>query len=831
MEAGLGLEGPGPGPDPSVISLSLLLLLLSAGSGSAAERHGAPRRPAGRGLEALRHYDLLSLSHMEHRISRRDVAEGPRDRTVSFQALGRKFVLHLSARRGLLTDSARVLMQDAWGEVKPLPLNTHGFYSGYVQGDSNSSVQAYIGEGEFSARILTSGDEYHVEPLWRLAGDPEDERMVVYRGDALQGSHAPFCATRLPRGAKKGGEQEGRRPGEHPGQQFGSTNSGEAMRPKRSAAAGGPVGAMGEPVKDTCTLLLVADFRFFQAMGRGQQGTTINYLIELVDRVDGIFRGTHWGEQAASVGIQIQEILIHEESTVVVGGERHYNMEAPPSPITHGLPSPPSLGTTSHAWNVSELLRQFSMDVSERASQVCLAHLFTYQDFEDGILGLAYVASPTGKTDGGVCSKRTNPRDPGRVQEKNGINVSYNTGLTSTMNYGKTILTKEVELVVAHELGHSFGAGHDTEECSAGHDADGKYIMYPIAVSGDQPNNGLFSPCSVRSVGQVLSHKAASCLTPQRHKYCGNFRVEDGEQCDEGPPLGRNHSCCTHNCTLRENALCSDRNSPCCQGCRYKDQVLCQGRLPALCREAAFCTGDSGVCPKPGNLSDGTECLDHGRCLSGVCQPFCTTLEQKLEPCVCAEKNDSCKVCCRRPGGGCAPYLAAGGSPLLLPRGKPCSVGFCDIHGQCIKQVQDFLERTWDFIEKLNANELSRFLADNVVGSVLIFSVLLWVPLSLLVHCVDRNLDNEYSAGEHWPRPGQVVEQLSADSLGDQGSPGLSAVPPMHFTFAGGGRFGSGARLIRPIKEEPAYNNDLPLSSPARHSYSDLCSMHNRNGD
>lgn len=29
-----------------------------------------------------------------------------------------------------------------------------------------------------------------------------------------------------------------------------------------------------------------------------------------------------------------------------------------------------------------------------------------------------------------------------------------------------------------------------------------------------------------------------------------------------------------------------------------------------------------------------------------------------------------------------------------------------------------------------------KFLADNIVGSVLVFSLMLWIPVSILVHCV-----------------------------------------------------------------------------------------------
>lgn len=50
--------------------------------------------------------------------------------------------------------------------------------------------------------------------------------------------------------------------------------------------------------------------------------------------------------------------------------------------------------------------QQFSLDIADNASAVCLAHLFTYQDFDEGTLGLAYVASSRDQALGGLCSKR-----------------------------------------------------------------------------------------------------------------------------------------------------------------------------------------------------------------------------------------------------------------------------------------------------------------------------------------------------------------------------------------------------------------------------------------
>lgn len=50
--------------------------------------------------------------------------------------------------------------------------------------------------------------------------------------------------------------------------------------------------------------------------------------------------------------------------------------------------------------------QQFSSDIADNASSVCLAHLFTYQDFDEGTLGLAYVAPSKPLALGGLCPKR-----------------------------------------------------------------------------------------------------------------------------------------------------------------------------------------------------------------------------------------------------------------------------------------------------------------------------------------------------------------------------------------------------------------------------------------
>lgn len=158
-----------------------------------------------------------------------------------------------------------------------------------------------------------------------------------------------------------------------------------------------------------------------------------------------------------------------------------------------------------------------------------------------------------------------------------------NSGLSSSRNhYGQRVITREADLVTAHEFGHNWGSEHDPDipECSPSASQGGSYLMYTYSVSGYDVNNKVkikllalilsslitkfqrFSPCSLRSIRKVLQAKSGRCFSEPEESFCGNLRVEGDEECDAGL-LGTedNDSCCDKDCKLRRN-----------QGavCRYK---------------------------------------------------------------------------------------------------------------------------------------------------------------------------------------------------------------------------------------------------------------------
>ncbi|KAK7493002.1 hypothetical protein BaRGS_00015732, partial [Batillaria attramentaria] len=119
---------------------------------------------------------------------------------------------------------------------------------------------------------------------------------------------------------------------------------------------------------------------------------------------------------------------------------------------------------------------------------------------------------------------------------------------------------------------------------------------------------------------------------------CGNAIIEKGEECDAGLQVGGAHEqCCTRDCKLMDNAVCSDVNFACCVDCKVAANGTSCGKLRSNCTKAAYCDGKNLNCPEPEAADDNTPCLDRGECHNGKCLSFCAVLGKKkgenLAPC------------------------------------------------------------------------------------------------------------------------------------------------------------------------------------------------------
>ncbi|TFK41413.1 zinc metalloprotease [Crucibulum laeve] len=259
--------------------------------------------------------------------------------------------------------------------------------------------------------------------------------------------------------------------------------------------------------------------------------------------------------------------------------------------------------------------------------------------------------------------------------------------------------------VIAHEIGHNFGAIHDCADgCTTSSaccpltsntcDANAQFIMSPVAQSGEK----VFSPCSVGNICSVMLGVAGgkvdtSCIVdPDSTKtiislqMCGNGIVEPGEDCDPGP--GMPSSCCNAStCKFNPGAVCDPASSPCCTGqCGFAPAtMLCRPAKDNQCDFAEMCTGNSSACPADKVADNGQSCGSGDlKCASGQCTSIsqqCQTVGSSmgLKDACPIRGDESCLISCQNPqqSNQCIQLTS------LLIDGSPCGYGGTCLSGKC----------------------------------------------------------------------------------------------------------------------------------------------------
>ncbi|RKP11725.1 Metallo-peptidase family M12-domain-containing protein, partial [Piptocephalis cylindrospora] len=309
---------------------------------------------------------------------------------------------------------------------------------------------------------------------------------------------------------------------------------------------------------------------------------------------------------------------------------------------------------------------------------------------------------------------------------------------------GVSSIVQDEWKVVAHEIGHNFGAQHDCESstcpCSSASscgccpcddqcDCKATYLMNPTA--GVKTSD--FSPCSQRDI--CSNYQSLSrCLEPYpgtKKTYsiamCGNGLKEPGEECDCGSAADcAKDACCDGpTCKLKAGAKCADKNDACCKDCQVRPAgQVCRAAI-SVCDVPESCSGTSPDCPADERVKDGESCEIPGAggttCASGLCtsrdiqcQTRSSSQMNLTTACPSANLVDKCSLACQNPRATNACYQLSG----TFLDGTPCGrTGTCS-RGECTG------DSIWKAIAKYFREHVWLPILISIVGALLLICCL-----------------------------------------------------------------------------------------------------------
>lgn len=147
-----------------------------------------------------------------------------------------------------------------------------------------------------------------------------------------------------------------------------------------------------------CSIKIVADQLFHENVGKNETEKTISYMISVIDRANDIFKSTDWlnlpeykkrnAGSALGFAFTIKKIEIWNDPT---NKNKYLNQTQILKPFNKSEQEDKEHPQCSQpdSRDICRYLKQFSKTGDH--GDVCLAHLFTYHDFDAGILGLAHI--------------------------------------------------------------------------------------------------------------------------------------------------------------------------------------------------------------------------------------------------------------------------------------------------------------------------------------------------------------------------------------------------------------------------------------------------------
>ncbi|KAG0084320.1 hypothetical protein BGZ93_008920 [Podila epicladia] len=363
--------------------------------------------------------------------------------------------------------------------------------------------------------------------------------------------------------------------------------------------------------------------------------------------------------------------------------------------VTEGCPAAPVKGEEwnqpcSTTYQIDQRLSDFSAwrGQSPRNSDGAgLWHLMT--NCKSGaVVGIAWTKA--------LCQMKSQSQDKGT-----GVQYTAGTGISSAGNALEW-------MVVAHEIGHGFGAMHDCSsktcplkkqgqccplsetECDAG----ARFIMNPSESSPTK----LFSPCSIKTICATIKSSTGQCLKPpgtrttqnSEANICGNGLKETGEECDCGSAedCAKDPCCDGATCKYKAGAVCDDLNDSCCLNCQMRPAGQVCRRAISECDIEEVCTGTASACPDDVRVPNQTPCKGTSNttgleCANGLCTSRDLQCQQQDMPGITKQcgSSSSCDLLCNDPGGSAMSCMQIPG--IFFLDGTSCGFGGSCQDGKC----------------------------------------------------------------------------------------------------------------------------------------------------
>ena len=598
---------------------------------------------------------------------------------VRFVAFHKRFILVLHAERTqykyIFQHNTTVTLIKKVGRQ----IVNHSFehyFNGYLHDEPMSMFHGRYNDGILDGVIYTPVETYYIEPrqkYFSVIGRHNTHRAVVYRETDLVMSRP---VTPNPRHMGIHGRDH-----DCWSQTFNWTLRGGSRYFNEMLARKSANISLAKtrwrrqsirPFYTVCELSVVVDHSFFNTYCGGSVDKTVDIISFVIKLADHSFRRVDFGADRVgdNIGFMIKEVTIFTSAS-----------------------SPDYV--LSRSTQPDEVVRTFA---DYDFSRSCLGVLFTHRNFDHDIVSDSFMGCASSDVClGGICAKR--------VRRNNKLK-SYNVLVISSVKSHVAYSRRGLATTLVHELGHTFGAGHDeTQECLPT-GKYGVYVMHPDYSSANKSNSFFFSPCSIRSMGPVVNSRGTCLKTYAQNSYCGNYIREPGEECDCGPDVRLCQAfdkCCLpptkvqQGCRIARNRgyVCSPKVSPCCTDECQVETGRRECRARTECTRAVECNQKSVDCPKAEPLPDLLPCAGgarlcyHGSCSVSRCEG------RGWHDCHCSGASDElCQLCCstdNSTGSWCRPAYKLSDTdnlrqPIYRHEPGPCNgdTGYCDEKHVCV---------------------------------------------------------------------------------------------------------------------------------------------------